>query len=385
MINIERKEECCGCYACSNICPKRCIDMNEDMEGFNYPQVDVSKCISCNLCEKVCPVKNNIKNNSKMKSYAYACINKNNEIRVESSSGGVFSILCEYVIDKNGVVFGASFDDKFNVKHSYEETLNQCSNFRGSKYVQSEIGEMYKKAKMFLDNGRIVLFSGTQCQIKGLNLYLGKKYKNLITIDIICHGVPSPKVFKLYKNKLKKVYKSDIKNISFRDKSKGWREFSYVTNFSNGETYSKSLKEDIYMRGFLRNLYLRPSCYECKAKNFTSGSDISLADYWGIEGIHKDLDDNKGISLVLINSENGKEIFKQISNKIVYKDTDLKYSIENNPCIVKPVNNNLDREAFFRKLDNSEIEKNINKYINESITKRIKIKITKSIKRLIKL
>lgn len=384
MINIEKKEECCGCYACINICPKKCINMSRDVEGFNYPQIDITKCIGCNLCEQVCPVKNNIKNNDTIKSCAYASVNKDNEIRVKSSSGGIFSILCEYVINKNGVVFGASFDDKFNVNHSYEESLSQCSKFRGSKYVQSEIGYMYKTARNFLELGKLVLFTGTQCQIKGLNLYLGKKYKNLITVDVICHGVPSPKVFKLYKNKLIKKYKSDIKSISFRDKSEGWRDFNYVTQFSNGQVYSKSLKEDIYIKGFLHNLYLRPSCYECRAKNFTSGSDISLADYWGVEEIHKDLDDNKGTSLVLINTKNGQDVFKAISNKVIYEHTDLEYSIEKNPCIVKPVNKNPDRKAFFRKIDNSDIEKNINKYINKTIIDRIRIKIAININKLTK-
>ena len=383
MININKKEECCGCYACSNICPKNCIKMNCDNEGFEYPQIDEKKCINCNLCEKVCPVKNNIKSNEEVKINAYACVNNDEEVRINSSSGGIFPLLCKNVIDKGGVVFGAAFDNKFNVRHTFAETIDECNKFRGSKYVQSKIEESYKLAKKFLDNGKIVLFSGTQCQIKGLNLYLRKEYKNLITVDVICHGVPSPRVFKLYIENLIKKYRSDIQDISFRDKRKGWKEFSYVATFKDGQSYSKIFKEDIYIKGFLQNLYLRPSCYECRAKNFTSGSDISLADYWGVENIHNDLDDDKGVSLVLINSCKGEEVFNQLSENIILKKTDLEYSIKRNPCIVKSVSNNPNREKFFRDINTNNIERSINKCINNTIIQRAKLNIIRNIKKVI--
>ena len=381
MIDIVKKEICCGCYACSNACPRNCITMVTDNEGFDYPVVNKSSCINCNLCDRVCPFKNDIKRDEKNRIDAYACINKDDKIRNASSSGGIFYILCEYVIEKNGVVFGAAFDKEFNVKHTYAETIQECNKFRGSKYVQSKIGETYKLARKFLDNKRVVLFSGTQCQIKGLKTYLGKQYENLITIDIVCHGVPSQKVLNLYNNSLIKKYKSNIKSISFRDKRRGWKEFSYVAEFENGKVYSKNMKEDTYMQGFLQNLYLRPSCYRCKAKNFTSGSDISLADYWGVKYIHQDLDDDKGTSLVLVNSNKGEEIFKELATKIIMKKTNLDYAVEKNPCIVKSVQANAERNMFFKNINTNNIEKNINRCINKTILYRVKLKIISYIKR----
>ena len=373
MIDIKEKEDCCGCYGCINICPKRCIYMEKDNEGFWYPIVDKSICIDCGLCEKVCPIINTIKKKY-MKIIAYACKNKDERIRETSSSGGVFNLLCKYTINKGGVVFGACFDKNFDVIHTYSETLDECDKFKGSKYVQSKIGDTYKQAEEFLSSGRTVLFSGTQCQIKGLNLYLKKKYDNLISVDIVCHGVPSPKVFKLYRDSLIKKYRNDIKDIGFRDKVNGWKEFSYVTEFKNGQIYSATLKQDTYMRGFLKDLYLRPSCYKCNSKNYTNGSDISLADYWGIENKHPKFDDDKGTSLLLLNSINGQDVFNSVSCNMEFIKTDLDYAISNNPCIIRPVNYNPKREEFFKKINDINIEKIINRSTKVTFIQKIRRK-----------
>lgn len=381
MINIVRKSECSGCYSCANVCPKECISIKSDDEGFGYPTIDEDKCINCNLCEKVCPVINNHKA-EKIETMAYACRNKNEEVRKTSSSGGVFTLLCEEVIKNGGVVFGAAFDEKFNVKHIYAETLEECQKLKGSKYVQSQIGNTYKQAKEFLYAGRLVLFSGTQCQIKGLNLFLMKEYNNLITSEIICHGVPSPKVFKLYKENLKNKYNSNIKDIRFRDKTSGWNKFSYVTEFDNNEIHSKTLHEDIYMKGFLNDLYLRPSCYECKAKNFSSNSDISLADYWGVERRHLEFGDDKGTSLVLINTKKGKDIFQKISCHMEVMQTDLEFAISNNPCIIRPVRYNKNRDKFFKLINQDNLENSITKYIKPPLSQKIRWKIRSSFEKL---
>lgn len=374
MIKIDEKSACCGCYGCYNICPKQCISMKTDSEGFWYPNINEEKCINCGLCEKVCPVINSIEKEY-CNTSAYACKNKDEKVRLSSSSGGVFTNLCEYTISNNGVVFGAAFNESFKVEHMEANTLKECEKFRGSKYVQSSIGKTYKKVKEYLECGKIVLFSGTQCQIKGLNLFLGKKYDNLISVDIICHGVPSPLVFDMYKRNLSMKYQSDIMDIEFRDKSKGWKKYSYTTKFKNGSKRSRISSEDIYMRGFLSNLYLRPSCYKCKAKNFNNNSDISLADYWGVENKHLEFDDDKGISLVLINSKKGKEIFDYINNNMEVICTDLDYAISNNPCIVRPVKLNHRREEFFQELDYKNINCNIEKCIKLNIIQRMKNKI----------
>lgn len=374
MIEIVKKEDCCGCYGCMNICPKQCIVMKNDDEGFVYPYIDKDKCIGCNLCEKVCPTINNLGNND-YESKAYACKNKNKVERIKSSSGGIFSVLCQKVINEGGVVFGVAFDKDFTVKHMYAETMDECIKFRGSKYVQSSINGSYKKAKEFLDSGRVVLFSGTQCQIKGLNLYLRKKYENLISVDIVCHGVPSPKVFKNYKNMLVKKYGANIKAINFRDKINGWSDFEFNTKFENKDVYSKSFRSDLYMKGFLSNLYLRPSCYSCKSKNFKNNSDISLADYWGVENKHFQFVDKYGVSLVLINSKVGEKVFKSILDNIDTLNTDLDYAVKYNPCIIKSVQCNLNREKFFKKVNYHNIEKSIDRYLKPSLKLRVKMKI----------
>lgn len=374
MIKFIKKSDCSGCYSCISICPKQCISMKNDNEGFWYPEIDKDKCIDCGLCERVCPIINKIDKDEKQ-IVSYACKNKDNKTRNTSSSGGIFTLLCEYVISKKGIVFGAAFNEKFEVNHMCAETLEECEKFKGSKYVQSKTGNTYRQAKEFLDDGRIVLFSGTQCQIKGLNLFLNKKYSNLLTIDIICHGVPSPKIFNIYKKCLTQKYSSDIKDIRFRDKANGWKKFSYVTEFKNNKIHSKTLNEDMYIKGFLNNLYLRPSCYECKAKNFSNNSDISLADYWGVQNIHPEFDDDKGTSLVLVNTKNGQEVFNAISFEMDFIKTDLDYAISCNPCIVRPVKYNPKRKKFFEKLGEDNIEKVIKKYTEVGIVRRVIKKI----------
>ena len=381
MIDIVNKVDCCGCNGCTNVCPKECISMEIDNEGFWYPKVDKSKCINCDLCVKVCPIINTPKIENEA-VIAYACKNKELNVRVNSSSGGVFSLLCKDVIECGGVVFGAAYDENFDVRHIYAETIEDCNQFRGSKYVQSKIGDTYKQAKKFLNEGRTVLFSGTQCQIKGLNLYLMKRYENLISVDIVCHGVPSPKVFKSYKELLVKRYKGNIKDIRFRDKRKGWKEFSYVTEFDNGKVYSETLKEDIYMKGFLKDLYLRPSCYKCTSKNYTDGSDLSLADYWGVQNIHPEFDDDKGISLVIANTAKGKQAIKRISDNIDIIETDLEYAITHNKCIVKSVDYNHKREGFFKEFNGENLEYVVDKYTKITLASKVKSKAMGAIRRV---
>lgn len=382
MIRIINKENCCGCYACYNICPQNCISMIEDNEGFYYPNVDIDKCINCGLCEKVCCFRSDLPK-TQFASIAYACKNRDESMRLGSSSGGIFNILCRYAVLNNGVVFGAAFNKKFEVIHTYAETLNDCNKFYGSKYVQSSIVNSYKKAKEFLDSNRIVIFSGTQCQIKGLNMFLQKKYLNLVTVEVICHGVPSPLVFKKYIENLKKDNKSEIKLIKFRDKNVGWHKFSYLTKFKNGKIYSQSLEKDIFMQGFLKDLYLRPSCYECKAKGNKSNSDFSLADYWGIEEIHRKFDDDKGVSLVILNSQKSLNIFDAISSDMEIIKSNLEYAIKYNPAIIKSANYNKNRKKYFRIIDKVNVNEGIIKYTKLNFTRRVKSKMIRTIKNIV--
>lgn len=381
MIKTVDKNKCCGCYACNNICPKGCISMKENYEGFWYPVVSEEFCIKCGLCKSVCPAINDVKKDYKDKKY-YACKNKNVNTRIKSSSGGVFQALCNEVIKNNGVVFGAAFNENFEVEHKYADNLMQCESFRGSKYVQSKIGETYKQAKVFLEKGRVVLFSGTQCQIKGLNLFLRKKYKNLVTVDVVCHGVPSPLVFKKYIIKNETNFKSKISKVEFRDKTFGWKDFSLALKLKNGGKYINKFSENIYMKGFLSNLYLRTSCYKCTAKNFKSGSDISLADYWGVNKMYREFDDNKGVSLVLINTKIGSDIFKKVYSELEVIETELKYAIENNPCIVKPSEYNNKRKKFFKDLNEKDIELAIEAGLKIKFCEKIRNKILYEIEKI---
>ncbi len=373
MIKLTKKSDCSGCYSCISICPKQCISMKSDNEGFWYLLIDKYKCIECNMCEKVCPIINK-QDKVEKQIVSYACKNKDNESRNSSSSGGVFSLLCEYVISKNGIVFGAAFNKELEVNHMYSETLQECEKFKGSKYVQSKIGNTYKQAKEFLDIGRIVLFSGTPCQISGLSSFLMKKYSNLIMIDIACHGVPSPLVYKNYINALKYNNNSQISSLLFRDKSTGWKNYSFKVDFKNKKQIKEIGYNNIYMKGFLNDIYLRPSCYECKFKKPITSADITLADYWGIQNIHPEFDDDKGTSLILVNSKKGQDIFNEISHNMEIIKTNLDYAISNNPCIVRPAKYNPKREKFFSEINDDNIEKIIHKYTKVTFMQKVKRK-----------
>lgn len=383
MIEIKTKKDCCGCYACYNICPKECITMESDNEGFWYPKIDKDKCINCNLCKKICPIINK-PNGSLYEKKSYAVFNKNEKIRLESSSGGIFSLLAEYVINNHGNVYGAVFDEDFNVKHIKITSLQDIELLRGSKYVQSKINDIFKSIKFDLKNNKIVLFTGTPCQIAGLKSFLQKKYDNLILMDIVCHGVPSPLVWQQYIDELKQNYKQDIKSIYFRDKSTGWKTYSVKFLFDKDEYKNFGFK-DIYMKGFLNDIYLRPSCYNCKFKGIERVSDITVADFWGIENILPKMDDDKGTSLIVIHSEKGKQLFDKLSETMIINEVDLNEAIKYNPSMIKSVKYNEKRNSFFAELSSGkELTDLIRKYTKISFEKRVKNKIKSIIKRLVR-
>jgi coenzyme F420-reducing hydrogenase beta subunit len=346
--------------------------MQSDDEGFWYPVVDTKRCIECGLCEKVCPIEN--KKIVENHPVSYACINKNDKIRQQSSSGGVFTILAERIIAKHGVIFGAGFDGNFNVVHSWTDRMGGLSNFRGSKYVQSRIGDTYKQARDFLKQGKEVLFSGTPCQIAGLKSYLDKDYNNLLCVDIFCYGVPSPLVWEKYCSMM--AENRELRAISFRDKKDGWKKYSTLFTFKNRDILRESVKDNKYMQGFLKNIYLRPSCYDCKFKTLHRQSDITLADFWGIQNILPNFDDDKGTSLVMVNTQKGEEIFSSIVDKMNYEKVDINQAILYNPLAVKSVDYNPKREKFFKDLSDSiDIIKLIEKYTKISFLRKMCMKV----------
>lgn len=383
MIEIKDKKDCCGCYACYNICPKECITMESDNEGFWYPKIDKNKCINCNLCEKVCPTINPVKR-ADSKKIAYAGMNKDDQIRVKSSSGGLFSILAEYIIKNNGIIYGASFDEDFNIKHKRILCNTDLDLLRGSKYVQSSIGDIYKQVKNDLESNRQVLFTGTPCQVEGLRSYLRKEYVNLVTMDFICHGVPSPLVWKKYLEEMKKSKQENIKNIYFRNKDIGWKVFSLKIIFDE-KIYINNLSNDLFMKGFLKDVYLRPSCYSCKFKKINRISDITVADFWGIKNILPKMDDDKGTSLIVIHSEKGKQLFDKLSEIMILNEVDLNEAIKYNPSMISSVKYNEKRKDFFLELNSGEELINlIKRYTKVSFKRRVKNKIKSIIKRLIR-
>lgn len=324
--NFTEKIYCSGCEACVQICPHHCISIVADSQGFVYPKTLVEKCSECGLCEKICPI---INTKAKRKPlYIYAGKNKDDSIRSKSSSGGVFHELASTIIQQGGVVFGAKFNENWEVVHDYTETIDGIQAFQGSKYVQSRINNCYKIAKQFLESSRMVLFSGTPCQIAGLKHYLRKEYSNLITVDIVCHGVPSPLIWESY---IKQQVSQNPTHISFRDKSTGWESYSICIKTPN-KTILRQGAKDNYMRCFIGNLSIRPSCFDCKFKSGRSCSDISLGDFWGINHTLSDFNNQTGVSLILVNTKIGLSLIK--STSVICKQAQYADAIRYNPSIV---------------------------------------------------
>lgn len=386
MIKPAKKEDCCGCTACAQRCPKGCITLQADSEGFSYPFVDTNLCNNCGICEKVCPVINQKQSHKPVK--VLAAINNNEEIRLKSSSGGIFSLLAEQTLKAGGVVFGAAFNKNWEAEHIYVENAEELERLRGSKYVQSNINNSYKEAERFLKDGREVLFSGTPCQIAALKLFLRKEYKSLTTIDVVCHGTPSPKVWNMYlkeisskllkdmpEEKIQSVSpmgetsKSCIEAISFRSKITGWKKYSFLLklNFPNYDgkntaVFVEELHKNSYMQAFLNDLILRPSCYACPARDGKSGSDITLADLWGAHEICPELDDDRGLSLILIKNE------EKTLPRFYYKEINYCDAFKHNPSIETSVAEPQKRTKFFKLVDKYGVTKTTEKCLHKSQT-----------------
>lgn len=369
MINIKEKSECTGCTACKSICPQKCIKMRRDEEGFLYPEIDKEKCVNCGLCEKVCPVKNTKKIEKKQQAYVFQ--NSDDEVRRESTSGGAFTAIAEYVIQKNGVVFGVQFDENFKVVHGKAETIEDLVKFRNSKYVQSEVGNAFEEVKQYLENGRMVCFSGTSCHIEGLKNFLRKDYENLILVDVVCRAVPSPLIWEKYLE-LKKKENSDIKNIRFRDKFYGYKYSNFVIfNQEDKVTYHRGVESDPYLRAFFSNICDRPACYDCKFKKLERESDITIWDCFNVEKYDSRLDDDKGTSRILANSEKGQKVMKELAihNKVL--EIGVKEATDGFLAIFQPVKENARRKEFFKDANQLESKELFEKYFPNTIKVRI--------------
>ena len=307
MIQITCKAQCCGCNACVQICPVHCISQQTDHEGFMYPLVDSTRCLQCGLCEKVCPVLHPIAERKPLEVKAVRSLEETT--RMHSSSGGLFTELAHWVLKQGGVVFGALFSDQWMVEHGYTETENRLEAFRGSKYVQSNINQSFKEVRTFLRQGRWVLFSGTSCQVSALHHFLQSEADHLLTVDVVCHGVLSAKVWQTYLKELSHNAVSQITQIQFRNKQKGWKNYSFLCDWGRGRI-QEPFKQNLYMKAYLSDSLLRPSCYQCPCKSFASASDLTLADYWGVQELQPELDDDRGLGLAFVHTERMREILQ---------------------------------------------------------------------------
>ena len=344
---LDDSRSCCGCSACYNVCPKNCITMKENREGFLYPEIG-SECVECGMCKKVCPVINSVPEIEK-DQFSYAVQNKNKEILQQSTSGGAFTAIAEYIIEKeHGIVFGAAFDDSLTVSHIRVENKSELSKFRNSKYVQSNIGTSFKEAKYFLDEGRTVCFSGTPCQIEGLKCYLQHDYDNLITVDVVCHSVPSPMIFRKYLEMQSAAANVQIKEVRFRDKYFGYKYSTMTLSDENGVSfYHNGIDTDPYLRAFFSNICARSSCYRCQFKKRFRVSDITIWDCFEADKIFPECDNDLGVTKMLIHTSKGKRIFDNISDKLDHAAVSAEDLLRNSKEMFESVASNPLREKFF--------------------------------------
>lgn len=368
-ISIKNKFECCGCTACENICPHNAIQMKADSLGFKYPVVDEKKCTDCGICVKVCSfgkeydVKQNLD-----KPICFGARHKNNEELMTSRSGGTFAALSDWIIQEGGVVYGTSFDSEFKVVHKRAVSKEECKNFKGSKYVQSDIDGVFKSVREDLKNGKNVLFSGTPCQIAGLKSYIPNKYKeNLYLVDIICHGVPSPKFWSDYLVYTQQKNGGIIQSADFRDKNKfGWRDHNESFKINGKYIYPRT-----YTYTFYKHIMLRLCCSECPFCNTKRPSDLTLGDFWGWEKTNPKFNkDDKGCSLVLCNTQKGLEMFYAVKNNMDVIETSIEKCMQIH--LSEPTKHNINREKFEYDYVHQGFIYVLNKYCKETVNERVR-------------
>lgn len=374
MINIINKAQCTGCAACVDVCPHKAISFVTDIEGFAYPQTDQSLCVGCGLCDAVCPELNITalkKNDYPQPPHTYAAINRKMSVRWDSTSGGAFSAFAEAMYLQGGYVSGAVYDDDFSVYAFVSPHQEDLPRLRGSKYLQSRYEGMHIKIKELLHKGEKVLACGTPCQMAALRSFLRKDYDNLLVVDFICRGVNSPKVYRKYLDSLEEKFGSKIVYVKAKNKELGWRSLARKVVFENGQVYYGIGMEDDFRRGYHTNVYCRPSCYQCQYKGFPRMSDITLADYWGIEKVDRNLDNNIGTSMILLNSDKGIRFFESVRDRLEFVETGLAPALPGNVAFNEPLPcPSIDRKAFFEDLDRHSFEYAAQKYFPKKEKKK---------------
>lgn len=377
-------QNCSSCAACANVCARSAISMQLDVEGFYRPVIDAGKCVQCGACERACPWSKSIDNPNvaDISPKTVATYAKDESIRLQSSSGGIFTVLAERVLDDGGVVVGVAQTASTRFGHIVVDNKADLAKLRGSKYVQADVGLVYREVRSLLKAGRKVLFSGTPCQVAGLYAVLGNAAASadLFTVDIVCHGTPGVKVFEKYVRELEKEKSALVASSRFRDKRMGWRLFSMTSSLNtiSGDCFqfSKTLREDKFMRVFLQNICLNSSCADCHYGKLPRIADITLGDYWNIAKVHPQMDDNKGTSVVLLNTEHGKALFESVAGKVAQCDSKVEYAIAGNPCIVRSSTPHPKRAEFFASLDKCTLDQLIKMYCPfPSPLKRVYIRV----------
>lgn len=348
MIEIKDKKDCCGCWACKTVCPVQCITLPEDEEGFRYPKVDEDKCINCHLCEKVCPIIHAETDKPNDKQRAFLLQHRDKRVLQESASGGAFTAIASYVIKKGGVVFGAAYTDKFVVAHQFVDRIEDLWKFRNSKYVQSEMRDAYAECKDFLKQGRMVCFSGVPCQLEGLLRYLRKPYDNLITVDVLCHSITSPKIFRMYVADKERKFGSDINNIMFRDKTPYGYKYSQMSVYKNGkQVYREGVDTDVYLRSFFSDVNVRPSCYDCKFKKQHHLTDFSIWDCFDVYKFSKAFDNDKGVTRLLVNTDKALSIMDEMKTDAAIMEIPVDAAVDGVKEMFHSVNMSPRRQSFF--------------------------------------
>ncbi len=359
-MEIVKKNKCTGCKMCADICPKMAIDFITDTEGFWYPVVDDNKCNKCSLCIKKCPI--NAMKQLEQEPEVFAAWSRNEDVRKDSTSGGIFFELARQWIADGGYIVGCVFSEDYKtVYHYLGRTMEDLKKIMGSKYFQSDTAGIYKKIKELLMQGKKILFCGTPCHIAALNSYLGKKYDNLLSCDFICRGINSPKAYQSFIKELEQQYHSNIVYVRFKDKRFGWQNLTTNVRFENKKEYAATKANDPWVIGYVKgNLYMRPSCYSCNFKTIPRGSDISLGDFWGGQGF-SEKNYHDGISVVLINSKKARFYFDNISS-IEKNNRLLEDVLPFNPCLLQSAVKNVYRSDFFKAIDHMTFSKAVRKY-----------------------
>lgn len=350
MNEIIERSLCTGCSACMNICPASAIEMVEDEDGFLYPSVDVDECTSCFLCREVCPsIKEGCLGCSAVSPDTYVAVHKNKDVLSRSSSGGAFVAIAAYVLNSGGVVCGCAWTKRFEAEHVFVEDDEDLEKLQGSKYVQSRIGLSYRKAQEYLNEGRMLFFTGTPCQVSGLKFFLRKDYENLITADLVCHGVPSQAFLKGYIEYLERKESANLIAFQFRDKTCGWRLVGEAVFTKNGRVYMKRITpvSSYYYNYFVNGHIYRESCYSCRYARAARCGDFTLGDYWGVEKYHSDIDARYGVSLLLVNTNKGRSLLKALSRDLDLTRSDFKKAAANNAQLIKPVAKSSKRDGIF--------------------------------------